>query len=231
LEWRAVRSRLYPPPEFELNLSESIKYIKVSIFSSFPSNSRVSEENSYHPEKTVPPDVSPDFLLGYRLASASDAEIQEALTNRPDDLARLRQIKTLVERVLPVIDRHRLNRNEKALSRIVPLRTVRSQHRITRVRLLKMQAELNAGTQRRNFAVSPSAQADSGREGSMSIITELLQQAPVRRRFTEQRQRQKLIVRRRTYVHKLPDRSIELDAWADRASASRDVNPDLVKAA
>ena len=65
----------------------------------------------------------------------------------------------------------------------------------------------------------------------MSIITELLQQAPVRRRFTEQRQRQKLIVRRRTYVHKLPDRSIELDAWADRASASRDVNPDLVKAA
>lgn len=88
--------------------------------------------------------VSADSLLGYRLASASPAEQQQALANRPADLAQLRRIATLVERVFSIIDfhLHLPNPNQLALARIVPPPTIRSQRRITGVRLRRMQQEL-----------------------------------------------------------------------------------------
>jgi hypothetical protein len=52
-----------------------------------------------------------------------------------------RRFRTLIELILPVIDRSLSNSNERALSRIAPVRTVRSQRRITLIRLLKMQEE------------------------------------------------------------------------------------------
>ena len=63
--------------------------------------------------------LSPDFSLGYRLAAASNSELRHALWQRPADLTRLRHTKTLIERILPIIDRS-LSSNERALSRLVP---------------------------------------------------------------------------------------------------------------
>ena len=112
------------PPLSHVNLSESTKYIKTKdlsegdsfpIFSPFHSNSGFSLENSYQTEKTVP----------------------------RDELAQLRNVKTLAERVFSIIDRHLPNPNLTSLSRIIPPPTIRRHRRAAITRLIRMERELS----------------------------------------------------------------------------------------
>jgi hypothetical protein len=86
---------------------------------------------------------SADFQLGYGLASASPSEQQQALIHRPDELAQLRNIKTLAERVFSIIDRHLPNPNLTSLSRIIPPPTIRRHRRSAIARLIRMERELS----------------------------------------------------------------------------------------
>jgi hypothetical protein len=97
--------------------------------------------------------MTPDYLLGLRLATASDDVLLDALSERPCTLALLRHLNEVIHSstrtggldalLNPVRER---NPNERRLSRITaPPATAGSRRRVTRIRLRRMQEELIAG--------------------------------------------------------------------------------------
>ena len=94
---------------------------------------------------------SPEYILGLRLATATDADLSTALASRPYTLALLRSLNAIVETRTLGLDAFlnpipKPNINERRLSVIVaPPHTTWCRHNATAKRLRGMQRQLIKG--------------------------------------------------------------------------------------
>jgi hypothetical protein len=214
-----------------------------SIFSSIPSNSVISDENSYQTDKTVPRLAR----LGFDLAHMSAQGIRITLSSRPFELMCILHLKNRIDQIINQVERQVPTSNELALTRVVPPPTVRSQRHITRVRLRMMQSEFSptetsripdSGEQSMAGGISvnsdhaiPRVRRKLGRCPKAALPDEFFEAIESRRQIRHAEIENLKAIRRQNGVKKLLDQAEDLERWAELASGLPEVNAALIAAA